>query len=153
MGKSSFPPSFKVTHSSIDQRRLNYTWAEQHGHLVLWYTKESLCDSFNTFQKQDYFILSSQTAGGMKDLSIIFYLLPAFNSCTLFPFHLLSNLSPLKDFYLYLLWHLKGFFFSSFDVMRVVSNQSLWDERHPHSSIKFKTKKEMNILISLLFLK
>lgn len=76
----SFPPSLKETHSSIDQRRLNYTSAEQCGYLVLWYTKESLCDSFTTFQKQDYFILSSQTASRMKDLSIIFYLLPAFNS-------------------------------------------------------------------------
>lgn len=64
---------------------------------------------------------------------------------TLFPVHLLSNLCPLKDFYFYLLWHSKGP--PPFDVMRVVSNQSLWDERHPHSPIQFKTKKQINILI------
>lgn len=107
--KLGFSPSFKATNSSIEQRRLNYTSAEQRGYLVLWYTKENLRDSFNTFQKQDYFILSPQTASKWKifpSFSISSLLL---TPSTLFPFHLLSNLSPLKDIYLYLLWHSTGF--------------------------------------------
>lgn len=129
----------------MDQRRLNYTSAEECGCLVLWYSKESLCDSFNTFQKQDYFILSSQTAGRMKDLSIIFYLLPAFNSPHSFSRpSFVQSLSPQRLLFLSSLTF-KGS--PPFYVMRVVSNQSLWDERHPHSPIQFKTKRKINIFI------
>lgn len=66
-GKPSFPPALQTVPSAPDKRRLNYTLEEQGGYFVRWSTRESLCDSFNAFQKQDYF-LSCQTAGWMKDL-------------------------------------------------------------------------------------